>query len=150
MATGKQKGSVAIQSLLHDDKSTFAALYQRSTELQIFQEKLKAKLPSPLCDHFILANIDKTTLTLHTDSPAWAARFRFITPDILSHAQKLCNPYSPKTIRIKVVPPVSSSKQKKRTVNLSSKNAKLILDTANSITDPVLRDALIRLSQHKS
>ena len=74
MATGKQKGSVAIQSLLHDDKSTFAALYQRSTELQIFQEKLKAKLPSPLCDHFILANIDKTTLTLHTDSPAWAAR----------------------------------------------------------------------------
>jgi hypothetical protein len=150
MSTSKQKGTVAIQSLLTDDKGTIAALYRRSSELQVFQEILKAKLPPPLCDHFILANINKTTLTVHTDSPAWAARLRFLTPDILSDAGKLCSPYSPKTIRIKVVLPAVQSKKTNRTINLSRKNAQLILDTANSITDSVLRDALIRLSRNKS
>ncbi len=149
MVMNKRKSSQAIQSLLADENSVFATLYKHSSDLQIFQEKLKTKLPPPLCDHFILANIDRTTLTVHTDSPAWAAKLRFLTPDILSHAQKLCSPISPKTIRIKVVLPNNDSKKTKRKAYLSTKNAKLILDTANSITDPVLRDALTRLSQQK-
>jgi hypothetical protein len=150
MTSNKHQGTVAIQNLLTDNRSTFAALYHRSNELQVFQENLKAKLPPPLRDHFILANINKTTLTIHTDSPAWAAKLRFLTPDILNYAQNLCSPNTPKTIRIKVVPPAIQPKKRKRVINLSSENAQLILDTANSITDPGLREALLRLSHHKS
>jgi len=116
----------------------------------MFQDKLKTKLPSPLCEHFILANISEDTLTLHTDSPAWAARLRFITPDILKYAQQLRRLHSPQTIRIKVVPPASQSTSVKRMINLSHKNAQLIQDTADSINDPVLRAALTRLAQNKS
>ncbi len=149
MATNKQKGAVAIQNLLRDNGSRLATLYQRSSELQIFHEKLKAKLHPPLCDHFILANIDHNTLTVHTDSPAWAARLRFKTADILDYARKLCAPISLRTMRIKVVPPERHPKTTKRAVKLSRKNARLILETANSITDPALRAALTRLSRHK-
>jgi len=149
MATKKPKGAVAIQSLLYGNDGRLATLYLRSSELRILHEKLKAKLLPPLCDHFILANIDRNILTVHTDSPAWAARLRFKTADILCHARKLCAPNCPHTIRIKVVPPVSLPKTAKRTITLSSDNARLILDTANSISDPVLRTALIRLSRHK-
>lgn len=150
MRRHKQKGSVAIQRLLHREKSDLAALLQHASELRAFQEELKTKLPSPLCDHFILANISEDTLTLHTDSPAWAARLRFLTPDILNHARQLRRLHPPRTIRIKIVPPVSQPASLKRTINLSRKNAKLIRDTANSISDPVLRAALTRLSQNKS
>lgn len=150
MTSYKQKGSVAIQNLLNREKGELAALFQHAAVLRMFQDELKTKLPSPLCDHFILANISEDTLTLHTDSPAWAARLRFITPDILKYVRQLRRPRPPHTIRIKVVPPASQSTSLKRTINLSRKNAQLIRDTANSISDPVLRAALTRLSQNKS
>jgi hypothetical protein len=150
MAKDKQKGAVAIQKFLADEQSTLSVLYQRMAELKIFQEKLKAKLPPPLRDHFTLANINESTLTIHTDSPAWAARFRFLTSDILNHAQQLCGSNAPTTIRIKVLLPVNQSPIIKQAIKLSNKNSKLILETANSITDPVLKDALKRLSQNKS
>ncbi|MFT5132029.1 MAG: hypothetical protein ACI9SC_000492 [Gammaproteobacteria bacterium] len=151
MLTKKPKGIVSIQHLLDENNGTLAALYKHTAQLQVYQEKLKTTLPPPLCDHFILANIDADSLTLHTDSSAWAARLRFKTLDILSTVRELCKVDYPHTLRIKVVLPANKPiKPKKRTLKLSSKNAQLIQDTANSITDPVLRDALLRLSQHNS
>jgi hypothetical protein len=150
MTAKTKKGAVAIQSLIACDKGMLAALCQRASELRVFQDKLKAKLSPPLCDHFILANIDDNTLTIHTDSSAWAARLRFKTPDILSHIQELCGANSPLTIRIKVAPPAHQNKTALRTIKLSNKNAQLIQDAANSITDPVLRGALLKLAQGKS
>ena len=150
MTKDKQKGAVAIQKFLADEQSTMSVLYQRMAELKTLQEKLKAKLPPPLREHFTLANINESTLTIHTDSPAWAARFRFLTADILNHAQQLCSSNSPTTIRIKVVLPVNQSAKNRRSIKLTNKNSKLILEAANSITDPVLKDALKRLSQNKS
>ncbi len=150
MATNTKKGAVAIQSLLGGSDGMLADFHKRAAKIQVFQEKIKAILPPPLCDHYILANIDKNTVTLHTDNSAWAARLRFKTPDILNCVQALCDVDPPQTIRIKVVPPVSQPAHPKRKLNLSSKNAQLIRDTAQSITDSALRDALIRLSQRKS
>ena len=150
MPTDKPKNSVPIQSLLNESTGIFAALQQHAIAIQVIQEKIKATLPPPLCDHFIIANIDALTLTLHTDNSAWAARLRFKTPDILGCVQKLRDQDCPQTIRIKVVPPDIQPARPKRKLHLSSKNAQLIRDTANSITDPVLRDALTKLSQHLS
>lgn len=150
MTTYKQKGAVAIQSLLNLESGGLATLYRHVSDLRELQNKLKTKLPSPVCDHFILANINEDTLTLHTDSSAWAARLRFLTPDILSAARQLCRLPPPQTIRIKVVPPTIETTTIKRSINLSSKNAQLILETANTIADPVLRAALTRLAQSKS
>ena len=122
----------------------------KTQQIQLVQEKLKTILPPPLCDHFVLANIDKETLTLHTDSSAWAARLRFKTPDILSFARQLHDIDHPASIRIKVVPSAGQPGPAKRTISLSSKSAQLIRETAATITDPHLRDALMRLSQGKS
>jgi hypothetical protein len=150
MPTDKPKGSVPIQNLLNENTGIFAALQQHANAVRILQEKIKAKLPPPLSDHFIIANIDAKTLTLHTDNSAWAARLRFKTPDILSCVQKLHDQDCPQTIRIKVVPAEIHAAKPKRKLHLSNENAQLIRETANSITDPVLRDALIKLSQHLS
>ncbi len=150
MSSNSKKRTVSIQSYLDDSQSVFAAFQKRANELQLIHEKIKTILPSPLCDHCVLANVDKNRLTLHTDSSAWAARLRFKTPEILSCLKSLFNTNPPKTIRIRVVPPVNLSPQPKRKLHLSDKNAQLILDTANLIKDPELREALVRLSGHKS
>ncbi len=150
MATRPLKGTVSIQSLLGPGSNILADFHRRAAEIRVFQEKLKTILPPPLDDHCTLANLDNNTLTLHTDSSAWAARLRFKTPDILGCIQEAGDADPPKSIRIKVVPPVSQLVKPKRTMNLSEKNAQLIHDTAGSIADPVLRDALLRLAQDKS
>jgi len=150
MPTDKPKGSVPIQNLLNENTGIFAALQQHTNAVRILQEKIKATLLPPLSDHFIIANIDAKTLTLHTDNSGWAARLRFKTPDILNCVQKLHDQDCPQTIRIKVVPAEIRAAKPKRKLHLSNENAQLIRETANSITDPVLRDALIKLSQHLS
>jgi hypothetical protein len=150
MAKHKSKGTVSIQHLLESNNNTLAALHQRISDIQMYQDKLKAILPTPLCDHFILANIDEHSATLHTDNSAWAARLRFKIPEILDCIRKLCDVDPSYSIRIKVIPPENKVTLPESTLYLSDENAQLIRDTASSITDPVLRDALIRLSRHKS
>ncbi|NKB38911.1 MAG: DUF721 domain-containing protein [Gammaproteobacteria bacterium] len=139
--------TIAIQEFLKGNTEAFAALQKRAAELQLIHEQIQSILPPPLGEHFTLANVNHNCLTLHTDSPAWAARLRFKTAEILNTIKPLCDTNPPKSIRIKVVPPVSVSTKPKHRQKMSGKNAQLILDTANSINDPLLRDALNRLSK---
>ena len=148
MTAQAKTGTVAIQYLLGSNRGLLADIRRRTAELQVIYQKLKAILPPPLCDHFILANIDKNTVTLHADSSAWAARLRFKTPEILACIQEHWQFAPPKSIRTRVVHRTTQTTPTKRSVHLSAKNARLIRDTANSISDPVLRDALLRLSRN--
>ncbi len=139
--------TIAIQEFLKGNTGTFASLQKRAGHLQLIHEKIQSILPPPLGDHFTLANVNQNCLTLHTDSPAWAARLRFKTAEILNIIKPLCDTSPPKSIRIKVVLPSVVSTKPRRRQKMSDTNAKLILDTANSIKDPILRDALSRLSK---
>ena len=149
MANTSKYGSTAIQQYLASSEGSLAQLQNRAAQLQYYHEQIKSILPPPLEDHFKLANVDKNYLTLHTDSPAWAARLRFKTPDILKRIQALCDTNPPKSIRIKVIPPASTSKKPGPKPKLSDANANLIHKTAETIKDPKLRDALYRLSKNR-
>jgi hypothetical protein len=136
-----------IQDFLKGNTGAFAGLQKRAAQLQLIHEKIQSILPPPLGEHFTLANVNHNCLTLHTDSQAWAARLRFKTAEILNIVKPLCDTNPPRSIRIKVVLPATASTKPRPRQKLSNKNAKLILDTASSIKDPLLRDALNRLSK---
>lgn len=140
-----------IQKLLGAQGTLFAEIHQRIAHIQTIQQKLKSILPPPLCDHFVVANISRATLVLHTDSPAWAAKLRFSTPEILRCVQKpgTTQSDSPKSLRIKVVPVSPKADLPREKIRLSATNRLLIKQTANSISDPALRAALLRLSQNQ-
>ena len=148
MVNTSKHGSTAIQEYLSTSDGALAQLQNRAAQLQYYHERIKSILPPPLEDHFTLANVDKNYLTLHTDSPAWAARLRFKTPDILKCIQDSCDTNPPKSIRIKVILPTSTVKKTGSKPKLSAANAQLIHKTADSIKDPKLRNALYRLSKN--
>lgn len=139
-------GSTSLQALLSKD-STLSGLLQHASELNKIQENLKAKLPPTLRDHVILANVNNQTLTLHTDSQAWASKLRFVTAELLKDAQLYCSPYKPKSIRIKVVPIETVAEATTRSITLSENSAEHIRDVAESMAVPELRTALLKLSQ---
>lgn len=150
MNESARKGTVAIQSILGANSEHIAEIRQRIAVIQAIQDKLKATLPSPLSDHFIIANISRDTLILHTHSPAWAAKLRFNTPEILRCVKEHFDALAPKSLRIKVVPESPQPALPIRKIRLTEKNAQLIKQTAESITDPKLREAMVRLSRKKN
>ncbi len=149
MAKGEPKGAVALQSILNAGSQNFAEIHQRIALLQAIQDKLQATLPPPLSDNFVIANISKDTIVLHTQSPAWASKLRFNTPLILECIKEFYDAAPPKSLRIKVVPGSPQPATPKRKLSISSKNAQLIKSTAESIKDSHLRESLLRLSRPK-
>ena len=93
-------------------------------------------------------NFNSESLTIYTDSPAWASRLRFNIQNILHITQHKCGLPNIHSVRIQVSIQKSESLTNTRKISLSAKSSQMIQNTAKSISNPTLREALIRLSQH--
>ena len=139
----------ALLALFTDNKTTIGKLYEHAKYIQQLEIKLFKHLGHPLNTHCILANHANDTLTLHADSPSWATKLRYCTPDILSYMQQQCHLPTLKTVRIKVMPTANKTTQiPKRHLSLSAKSAKFIDGVATSMTDENLSRSLLKLSKH--
>ena len=123
-------------------------IYNHSLAIIKLQKALQNKLGSPLNDHFSVANYSHDTLIIFTDSPAWAARLRFQSVDILTFARTWPNLNNLQTIRIKVMPLNEHPTQQGTATSISSPTAKLLRTVAENINDAKLRASLLRLSKH--
>ena len=138
----------SIRSLLHNNSEILSALCYRASQISRLQKKLCLKLDPVLSAHLLVANFNSDALTIHTDSPAWAARLRFKIPDILDIAKETCGLRDLHSVRVKVVIPVRDSSCATKAMSLSDETVQMMLKTADSITNDNLRRALIRLSKH--
>lgn len=148
-AEKRQSNSIPVHALLTGDNSALAPLCKRAGYLQQLNLELCSHLSAPLNTHCKLANITANAVILHADSPAWAARLRYCMPDILRLIQNRLNLTGIKSIRIKIMfPDEKSHSNHRRTLTMSTNTARLLADSARSITDPALRSSLLRLSSH--
>lgn len=109
-------------------------------KIQELQIKLRNNLGGPLNEHVVVADYQKKTLVLHTDSAAWAARLRYLTPDILTTFKG--DLPGVRTIRIKVVPPDPPVQTSRKAVKVSPDTAGGIREVADKIPDKALRTTL--------
>ena len=85
---------------------------------------------------------------LYADSSAWASRLRFVSRNLIRELQQHDH-VGIKQITVRIFIPDRARKLKPRSKTLLSKeNAKLLQQTAESIGDPALGAALLRLSRH--
>jgi hypothetical protein len=145
----RKSGFLSIKSLLENNSEILCALYTRASDISRLQDKLRKHFGDPLAPHFRVADFNKETLILHTDSPAWASRLRFRIPDILDFVQThgMKNLHS---IRIKVIQNANAPPEITKKPAISDDTARLIHDTAESINDENLRRSLLRLGSRKS
>lgn len=121
-------------------------LQTHAAKLQRLESLLNKRLPEQIRSHCRVAALTDGVLTLHADSPAWAAKLRYLTRDMLSIVQE-CQLSEPvNTITVKARPPATVPQHHETGPRLSAQSAKFLRETAATLDDPELRAALLRLS----
>ncbi|MEX2524691.1 MAG: DUF721 domain-containing protein [Gammaproteobacteria bacterium] len=140
-----------IGTLLTGKSSDIHSLYRHAQKLINVQKTLNDTLPSPLNEHVTVANLVNDTLTIYTDSAAWAARLRFTIPDMLKSLRQNDKYTSVKTIRIKVQPHEKKPQPSRsfQKLSISTDTAILLKHVADTIDDPELRESLLKLSRNQ-
>lgn len=143
--------SVSPKSLAH-------FLQQRSDHLSLLLSHIRllrqitsvirSVLPEPLSLHCHAANIDGDTIVIGCDSPAWAAKLRYLLPQLLPPLKEHHQVPTFRQIRIRVQPAdQGETGAVVRQASMAEHSAALIASVAHDITDPDLKAALLRLSQ---
>ena len=121
-------------------------LIERARHLQQLEQAVKELLPENLSVHCTVQNLKSEILVLATSSPAWAARLRFVTPDLIKQlGGRLSLPL--RTVQIKISPEkVKNQIVKSHRPKLSLASGTLLAQTAHSVNHPALQNALYRLA----
>ena len=117
-------------------------------KLEKLQTELRKGLNSPINQHLTVANCQRGTLVLHTDSAAWAAKLRFKTPEILAVVKNAPELAEIHAVRIKIKPVEPPAPVQRTIPRLSPANAKLLRQTAANVSSGALRSALQSLSKN--
>lgn len=123
------------------------ALLRRIDRLAQVQQRLRALLPQPLCDHLLVAGTDHRVLLLLTDSAAWAARLRFQAEGLLQAAREQCG-LPVDSVKVKVCAASPREPAAAPRPRLAPRSAEFLRDCADTESDPGLRDVLRRLSRN--
>ena len=137
-----------IRKLLGE--SQYSRLVSQARALMALEALLQELLPQPLNTHCRLLAIREETLVLATDSPVWAARLRFHAPQLvkqLSHTQNV----KLRTVRVRVRPPERNvpTEHRKSTIQCSKESKAALQQVAQSISDPGLKTALLRIANRQ-
>lgn len=125
-------------------------LYNQAKTLQKLQAHLEKNLAHELAHHCQVAALADGVLTLYTESPAWAAKARFLTADLLKVFQNDTTLGVVNTIRVKARPPVNKPEPEtaKERSRLSATTVQLLREVADNTEDPDLRRSLLRLAEN--
>jgi hypothetical protein len=131
-------------------RGKYAYLVTRARTLMELEALLHELLPAPMNEHCRVLAIRDETLILATSSPVWAARLRFHVPLLV---KQLSSHQSVKlrTVRVRVRPPekVSPPPRRRAAIRPGKAGAAALQRAAQSISDPELKTALLRLANRQ-
>ncbi|MDH5358478.1 MAG: DciA family protein [Gammaproteobacteria bacterium] len=138
-----------ISSVCHQN-SMLHKLSVHTQLLERFNYILQKTLPTQFSGHCRLANIDDTTLIIHTDNASLASLIRFQSPAI---CKTLSTEFARAITNIEIkVRPVHNPIQNQHTTSivLPDSAASALLQTAQTIDDGPLKTALEKLAQRRN
>ncbi len=121
-------------------------LLNRARAIQAMTFSLRAHLGRPLAEHCWVGGHSGPVLTLVTDGGVWATQLRYQQREIY----KLLNSefgLKLNKLRIKIASPRAAPKPPRARPRLSAAGARSLESAAQSITDPGLREALLKLAR---
>ena len=138
---------VSIRQLLGSSLTPLGRLTAAARRLDIANAALDEFLDEPLKGRVCVARADREILTLVAESPAWSARVRYLTPQILVHLRGRLD--NPRLNRVQIVTRPTESPVEpppRRPPRLSLKAAAFIESVAKSSQNEALASALMRLA----
>jgi hypothetical protein len=138
-----------VGNLLNDRANPSRKLIEHSLLLERLSGQVRTLLPNACRPHCRVANLRAGLLSIAVDSPAWAARVRFLAPRLLQNLQRQTD-LPVHRIEVSVMPvEVSIARTGMPRPGLSHKTLALLEETAQSMDDPALRAALLRLARRR-
>lgn len=130
--------------------SQFQPLFGMLKQQDRLLDKVKSLLPEPLSSHICHVRSKREQLIVHTDSPVWVAKLHFYAPQLLAELRKEAPMIKVFRARVfvpertkKALKPKPKDTRRKMTATASAS----IASAAATISDPALKDVLLRLSQ---
>ena len=144
MPSPTKLGSIVTQN------SLLRQLFREAGEIRLHNDRIKQLIDEPLRAHVRFALIKGDTLILIADSSAWASKLRYLVSTIQSRAETSPDLALIRNIRVKVAAaePVNQIPTR-RAQGLSATTAEGVREQAQSIEDPLLRAALLKLTGHR-
>lgn len=133
--------------------NTLNTLVNKASALNKLNQALLEKLDPALSPHCRVTNLRDGILILTTPSPAWGYKLRFAEMELLSTLRKEPEWCGLKSIQSRVRPLLQQDpylKQQFPAPVLSKQSACHLLNTANGIECPKLRQSLLKLSSRGS
>ncbi len=129
---------------------SLSRLVQRAKLLRSIALAIREFLPGSLANHCQPGNISDYTLSIYVNSPAWATRLRFFSPELIKFLQTRFRAVDIRHIRIAVKPGSveQSALDSELHYSISQENAQVLLQAAATAHSPRLSAALRRLAKH--
>ncbi|HEB98439.1 MAG TPA: DUF721 domain-containing protein [Thiotrichales bacterium] len=143
------RGPRPVARLLSNGGTSAPSRLRREGEaLRRLETRLRKLLPAELADHARVGQLKAKCLIIYADSPAWAARLRFLAPQLVKQLRET-GAVKPATIQIRVLPGTERPQPPRRQASLSEDSRRLIEQTARGIDDEKLASALRRLARRR-
>ncbi|MFC4729345.1 DciA family protein [Coralloluteibacterium thermophilus] len=120
-------------------------LIERAQWLDALDRRLRQSLPAPLADHCRLGNVRGDRLVFLVGSAAWSTKLRLHADDILSAARALGLPAGILSVKIVSTQPID--RRPEPCLPLSAAARESLKAAAAGVSDPGLREQLLRLSE---
>lgn len=140
------RSPISIGVLLGPAAAALSDLLERAARRGRLEAAIRERLPVELAPHCHLGNWENGTLVLVAESPAWAARLRYLAPQLQAGLRDLL---PLRTVRVRAAPLAQRPPRTERRTrtSLSPDSARLLRDSAADLDGP-LADALRRLARH--
>jgi len=134
----------SIRQLIHLN-TTLKALADEASAQQALLGELRQQLPDALAKHCSAARLRDGRLVVSMDSPVWATRLRFASPQLLGSLRQR-HP-TLKAIEVKVAIARLNPARPRSKARRSTVGARIIHECALETSEAPLREALLRLSR---
>jgi hypothetical protein len=138
---------VSVRQLLGSSLTPLGRLMATGRRLGAANAALAEFLDEPLKSRISVALAGPETLTLVAESPAWSARVRYLTPQILDHMRRRLE--NPRLSKVQIVTRPTENPadpQPGRRAELSPHSAALIESVARATDNEALAQVLTRLA----
>ncbi len=141
-------------SILNDQPSELGAMLAKAGLLAKLQAAFSKLLEPSLAKNCQVANVIQTSLLVLVNNGTTATQLKFMTPELLQCFKNTPALSHLNELIVKVRPPIAPSQRisqkeiHRPCLPLSENNAEHLKQTANTITNPTLKAALLRLAKN--
>lgn len=134
---------------INNPTALLGAIKNKAAQLSHLNSLLHAQLETSLTQCCRVANFRENILIIEINSSAWATRLRYLIPELLQKLRREKEFHRLQEIKWYIRPAESEYKKKPtKSIKLSEGSSKLIAETAEHISNPMLQTALKKLTSH--